>query len=102
ILFSVTIRLNTSLTDRTPWPGRQSYLPAITRASPVNLSERFVTSFTSAARVSPAGAGAAIWAAAGAANSAPATARAPTMGERLILTDIDAPLRENGVICFVD
>src|ERR1700730_5059575 len=43
--FSLTIRLNTSPTERTPWPGFQSYLPDITRASPVNLSESVPASF---------------------------------------------------------
>src|SRR6266851_8670468 len=47
--FSVTIRLNTSPTERTPWPGFQSYLPDITRASPVNLSESVPASFPKAA-----------------------------------------------------
>src|ERR1700758_5393191 len=46
--FSVTIRLNTSQTERTPWPGFQSYLPDITRASPVNLSESVPASFPKA------------------------------------------------------
>ena len=47
--FSLTIRLNTSPTERTPWPGFQSYLPDITRASPVNLSESVPASFPKAA-----------------------------------------------------
>src|SRR6516164_7627992 len=52
--FSLTIRLNTSPTERTPWPGFQSYLPDITRASPANLSESVPASFTKAACI-PAG-----------------------------------------------
>ena len=52
--FSLTIRLNTSPTERTPWPGFQSYLPDITRASPVNLSESVPASFPKAACI-PAG-----------------------------------------------
>ena len=52
--FSLTIRLNTSPTERTPWPGFQSYLPDITRASPVNLSESVPASFAKAACI-PAG-----------------------------------------------
>src|SRR5271169_4633651 len=47
--FSTTIRLNTSPTDRTPSPGFQSYLPAMTRASPLNLSERVPASLVRAA-----------------------------------------------------
>src|SRR5206468_2779060 len=50
----LTIRLNTSPTERTPWPGFQSYLPDITRASPVNLSESVPASFPKAACI-PAG-----------------------------------------------
>src|SRR5439155_18172480 len=52
--FSLTIRLKTSPTERTPWPGFQSYLPDITRASPVNLSESVPASFPKAACI-PAG-----------------------------------------------
>src|SRR5579864_4858740 len=37
--FSVTIRLKTSPTERTPSPGFQSYFPAMTRARPANLSD---------------------------------------------------------------
>src|SRR6476659_3923893 len=47
--FSFTIRLNTSPTERTPGPGFQSYLPDMTRASPVNLSESVPASFAKAA-----------------------------------------------------
>src|SRR3984885_4277397 len=47
--FSSTIRLNTSLTERTPWPGFQSYLPAITRARPVNFLESVPASSPKAA-----------------------------------------------------
>src|SRR5207248_6138014 len=47
--FSLTIRLNTSPTERTPWPGFQSYLPDMTRASPVDLSESVLASFVKAA-----------------------------------------------------
>src|SRR6185503_8489985 len=47
--FSLTIGLNTSPAERTPWPGFQSYLPDITRASPVNLSESVPASFANAA-----------------------------------------------------
>src|ERR1700687_378059 len=52
--FSLTIRLNTSPTERTPWPGFQSYLPDITRARPENLSESVPASFPKAA-CNPAG-----------------------------------------------
>src|SRR5690348_1934601 len=52
--FSLTIRLKTSATERTPWAGFQSYLPDITRASPVNLSESVPASFAKAA-CNPAG-----------------------------------------------
>src|SRR5438067_6866483 len=54
--FSLTIRLKTSPTERTPWPGFQSYLPDITRASPVNLSESVPASFAKAG-CNPAGLG---------------------------------------------
>src|SRR5262249_50121566 len=47
--FSLTIRLKTSATERTPWAGFQSYLPDMTRASPVNLSESVPASFAKAA-----------------------------------------------------
>src|SRR5579872_6639251 len=52
--FSLTIRLKTSATERTPWAGFQSYLPDITRASPVNLSESVPATFAKAA-CNPAG-----------------------------------------------
>src|SRR3954468_9029586 len=52
--YSLTIRLNTAPTERTPWPGFQSYLPDITRASPVNLSQSVPASFPKAACI-PAG-----------------------------------------------
>src|SRR5262245_41484057 len=52
--FSLTIRLKTSATERTPWAGFQSYLPDITRASPVNLSESVPASLAKAA-CNPAG-----------------------------------------------
>src|SRR5215468_6689249 len=52
--FSLTIRLKTSATERTPWVGFQSYLADITRASPVNLSESVPASFAKAA-CNPAG-----------------------------------------------
>src|SRR5579872_521564 len=42
-------RLNTSPTERTPPLGFQSYLPAMTRASPLNLSERVPASLVRAA-----------------------------------------------------
>src|SRR5262252_702240 len=47
--FSLAIRLKTSPTERTPWAGLQSYLPDMTRASPVNLSESVPASLTKAA-----------------------------------------------------
>src|SRR6516164_11206780 len=47
--FSLTIRLKTSATERTPWAGFQSYLPDITRASPANLSESVPASFAQVA-----------------------------------------------------
>src|SRR5215510_12629889 len=47
--FSLTIRLKTSATERTPCAGFQSYLPDMTRASPVNLSERVPASVAKAA-----------------------------------------------------
>src|SRR5689334_2210028 len=47
--FSATIKLNTSPTERTPWPGFHSYLPDITRASPTNLSESDPASVAKAA-----------------------------------------------------
>src|SRR6478735_5164750 len=43
--FSITIRLKTSPTERTPSPGFQSYFPAMTRARPVNLSDSVPASF---------------------------------------------------------
>src|SRR6478735_4840476 len=43
--FSVTIRLKTSPTERTPSPGFQSYFPAMTRARPANLSDSVPASF---------------------------------------------------------
>src|SRR5438046_2316097 len=46
--------LKTSATERTPWAGFQSYLPDITRASPVNFSESVPASFAKAACI-PAG-----------------------------------------------
>src|SRR5215831_9218664 len=52
--FSLTIRLKTSATERTPWAGFQSYLPDITRASPVNFSESVPASFPKVACI-PAG-----------------------------------------------
>jgi hypothetical protein len=57
--FFVTIRLNTSPTERTPWPGFQSYLPDLTRASPVYLSESVPASYRKAASI-PAGCACAI------------------------------------------
>lgn len=42
--FSITIRLNTSPTERTPWLGRHPYFPSMTRASPTNLSDSVPTS----------------------------------------------------------
>src|SRR5215468_8704575 len=52
--FSLTIRLKTSATERTPWMGFQSYLPDMTRASPVNLSESVPASLAKAV-CNPAG-----------------------------------------------
>src|SRR6476646_10751107 len=49
--FSVTIRLKTSPTERTPSPGFQSYFPAITRARPANLSDSVPASLDRAACV---------------------------------------------------
>src|SRR5215475_3884349 len=49
--FSVTIRLKTSPTERTPSPGFQSYFPAMTRAKPANLSDSVPASLDSAACV---------------------------------------------------
>src|SRR5262249_16542131 len=52
--FSVTIRLKTSATERTPWAGFQSYLPDMRGASPVNLWESVPASLAKAA-CNPAG-----------------------------------------------
>src|SRR5947207_12225632 len=49
--FSVTIRLKTSPTERTPSPGFQSYFPAMTRARPANLSDSVPASLDRAACV---------------------------------------------------
>src|SRR5262249_60072904 len=49
--FSVTIRLKTSPTERTPSPGFQSYFPDITRARPANLSDSVPASLDRAACV---------------------------------------------------
>src|SRR6516165_1514841 len=47
--FSLMIRFKTSATERTPGARHQSYLPDMTRASPVNLSERVPASFANVA-----------------------------------------------------
>src|SRR5437667_12304570 len=49
--FSVTIRLKTSPTERTPSPGFQLYFPAMTRARPANLSDSVPASLDRAACV---------------------------------------------------
>src|SRR5262245_43465627 len=49
--FSVTIRLKTSPTERTPSTGFQSYFPDITRARPANLSDSVPASLARAACV---------------------------------------------------
>src|SRR5262245_22709781 len=49
--FSVTIRLKTSPTERTPSPGFQLYFPAMTRARPTNLSDSVPASLDNAACV---------------------------------------------------
>src|SRR5262244_3433068 len=49
--FSLTIRLKTSATERTPSPGFQAYFPAMTRARPTNLSDSVPASLDRAACV---------------------------------------------------
>src|SRR5205809_6231607 len=58
--FSVTIRLKTSPTERTPSPGFQLYFPAMTRARPANLSDSVPASLDRAACVVCARSGATV------------------------------------------
>src|SRR3984893_15981381 len=79
--FSVTIRLKTSPTERTPSPGFQSYFPAMTRARPANLSDSVPASLDRAACVVSARSGARL------STAAIATAHAIVL-VRIVLIDI--------------
>src|SRR5262249_34271161 len=83
--FSVTIRLKTSPTDRTPSPGFQLYFPAMTRARPANLSESVPASLDRAACVVCARSGARL------STAAIATAHAIVL-VRIVLIDISLTL----------
>src|SRR5215831_546768 len=83
--FSVTIRLKTSPTERTPSPGFQLYFPAITRARPANLSESVPASLDRAACVVCARSGARL------STAAIATAHAIVL-VRIVLIDISLTL----------
>src|SRR6478735_1051898 len=79
--FSVTIRLKTSPTERTPSPGFQSHFPAMTRARPANLSDSVPASFDRAVCV--------VCARSGAGLSTAAIATAPaTVFVRIVRIDI--------------
>src|SRR6478752_3744778 len=79
--FSVTIRLKTSPTERTPAPGFQSYFPAMTRARPANLSDSVPASLDRAACVVCARSGAEV------STAAIATTHAIVL-VRIVLIDI--------------
>src|SRR5262245_20611752 len=79
--FSVTIRLKTSPTERTPSAGFQLYFPAMTRARPANLSDSVPASLDRAACV--------VFARSGAGLSTAAIATAPAIVlVRIFLIDI--------------
>src|SRR6478609_2430325 len=79
--FSVTIRLKTSPTERTPSPGFELYFPAMTRARPANLSDSVPASLDRAACVVCAPSGARL------SPAAIATALASVL-VRIVLIDI--------------
>src|SRR5438132_13796878 len=93
---SVTIRLKTSPTERTPSPGFQLYFPAMTRARPANLSDSVPASLDRAACVVSARNGARL------STAAIATAHAIVL-VRIVLIDISATFKHrepaDGFIC---
>src|SRR5262245_46575806 len=91
--FSVTIRLKTSPTERTPSPGFQLYFPAMTRARPANLSDSVPASLDRAACVVCARSGARL------STAAIVTAHAIVL-VRIVLIDISCS-RLNSDCCVV-